>query len=349
VNFKINEHEEKRMVDFLIQSPLEYFAQHTPEQPALAFQGSQMSYAELDKASNQLANALIANGVKPQQRIGLFHHKAFALGVGIYGSLKAGCVFVPLDPFMPADRLAFIIEDCGIEHIISSDVQAKVLSQLSDNHELQTDNLHIYGVNTELGMLQTTWTDVEKFANENPEVILIDQDLGYIMYTSGSTGQPKGMMHTHHGSVSYANWGKNYVQLQVNDKVASHAPLHFDLSIFDFFSTARAGATVVLVPEAVTRFPASWTQYIEDEGISVVFTVPYTLTTMLEKGVMDKRDLTSLRWILFGGEPFPPIQLRELMNKLPDVKLTNIYGPAEAPCCTCYDVPRPFQHHDEER
>ena len=167
------------------------------------------------------------------------------------------------------------------------------------------------------------------------------------MYTSGSTGVPKGMMHTHHGSITYARWGAEHVSLKPSDRVASHAPLHFDLSIFDFFSTVQAGATVVLVPEAVTRFPASWTKTIESERISVVFTVPYTLITMYEQGAMEKRDLSSLRWILYGGEPFPPEMLRRLMLTLDDVQFTNVYGPAEAPSCTCYDVPLPAEGSNE--
>jgi amino acid adenylation domain-containing protein len=178
-------------------------------------------------------------------------------------------------------------------------------------------------------------------------VWIIDQDLAYIMYTSGSTGHPKGMMHTHLGSNSYARWGALHVGLRPTDRVASHAPLHFDLSIFDFFSTAQSGATVVLVPEPVTKFPATWTRYIERERISVVFTVPFTLIEMLERGVLDQRDLSSLRWILFGGEPFPPKHLRALMRLLPAARFTNVYGPAEAPSCTCYDVPPLEDGHEE--
>jgi len=330
------------MVDFLIQSPLEHFARVTPENPALSASGEQLSYAELDRASNQLANAFILNGVDPHQRIGIFHHKALELGIGIYGILKAGCAFVPLDPFMPADRLAFIIRDCNISHLVSSNTQAKTLSKLQG-----IDDLHVYGVDKNIGLPSQPWSEIRLLSTDNPNVTIIDQDLGYIMYTSGSTGSPKGMMHTHHGSVTYANWGKTYVGMLPSDRVASHAPLHFDLSIFDFFSTARAGATVVLVPEAVTRFPASWTQYIESEKISIVFTVPYTLITMMEQGAVAQRDLSSLRWILFGGEPYPPTKLRVLMEHFPEVKLTNIYGPAEAPCCTCYDVPNPLPSNYE--
>ncbi len=301
-----------------------------------------MSYAELDRASNQLAHTLIERGLRPQDRVGLFLHKSLDLGVAIYGSLKAGGVFVPLDPFMPPERLAFIMRDCGIEHLITSDQLVERVAEA----DLDAGTC-LYGCTRDVGFAGLSWQQVRTRPDTLPDVWMIDQDLGYIMYTSGSTGRPKGMMHSHLGSVTYARWGATHVGLGPADRVASHAPLHFDLSIFDFFSTAQAGATVVLVPEAVTKFPASWTKYVEEEGISVVFTVPFTLIEMLQRGAMDQRDLSSLRHVLFGGEPFPPSHLVALMRELPDVTFTNVYGPAEAPSCTCYDVPALADDHDE--
>ncbi|MEM7378879.1 MAG: AMP-binding protein, partial [Pseudomonadota bacterium] len=234
-------------------------------------------------------------------------------------------------------------DDCGIGTLISSDALADAVQALPAS----TAPLHVIGADVTLPFRQSGWHTVREHPVTAPDVVMIDQQLGYIMYTSGSTGLPKGMMHTHAGSICYAEWGRNHVGLTPDDKVASHAPLHFDLSIFDFFSTLRAGATVVLVPEAVTRFPASWTRYIETERISVVFTVPYTLITMIDHGAVEKRDLSSLRWLMFGGEPYARRQLRQLMHALPGVRLTNVYGPAEAPSCTCYDVPDPLPPGDE--
>lgn len=329
------------MKGHLIQSPLQHYAVTTPDHPALAMQGEEMSYRELEQRSNQLAHAMIAAGLKPKDRVGLFMLKSFDLGVAIYATLKAGAVFVPLDPFMPADRLAFILEDCGISILVSSELQRQVLEALPENLDL-----NVVGIGSDERFETITETVIDAQPVTPPEVIFTDQYLGYIMYTSGSTGTPKGMMHTHNGSICYANWGKDHVGLTPDDRVASHAPLHFDLSIFDFFSTLRAGATVVLVPEAVTKFPASWTKLLEDERVTAVFTVPYTLITMMEQGAMETRDLTALRWIMFGGEPYPPSQLRKIMDALPHTTFTNVYGPAEAPSCTCYDIPRPLPDGD---
>ena len=107
----------------LIYSPLEHYANTTPDAPALSYSGKRMSYRELHERSNQLANALVKNGVNAEDRIGIFLHKGLELGVAIYGILKAGCAFVPLDPFLPADRLSFIVDDCNIKILISSDSQ----------------------------------------------------------------------------------------------------------------------------------------------------------------------------------------------------------------------------------
>lgn len=329
------------MTGFLIHHAVAHWARATPTHPAFRIQGRSLSYRELDRASNRLAHTLVDQGVRPGDRVGVFMHKGLELGVALYGILKAGAAFVPLDPFAPVNRIQGMIEDCGIAHLVASDGVMRVLAEVP-----REERPRVYGPEPRDGVESTAWEAMVGDSEAPPDLRLIDLDLAYIMYTSGSTGGPKGMMHTHRGSLTYARWGADHVGLSPADRVASHAPLHFDLSIFDFFSTAQAGATVVLVPEGVTKFPASFTAYIQDEEISVVFTVPFTLTEMLHRGAMEQRDLSSLRWILFGGEPFQPRHLRQLMGRLPDVRFTNVYGPAEAPSCTCYDVP-PLEEGDE--
>ena len=321
---------------FLIHGAVEAWACAAPDAPALIMGGKALPYGELLAASQRMAAALMGRGLRPSDRVGIFMRKGLELGPAIYGTLMAGGAFVPLDPAVPVERLEFMLRDCGIRHVITTEAMGPVLVELGAR--MAADGPILYGVDSVDGLETVSADGINGLEAQDPLVRITDQDLAYIMYTSGSTGEPKGMMHSHRGSLSYARWGRSHVQLTPEDRVASHAPLHFDLSIFDFFSTAQAGGAVVLVPEAVTKFPASWTTLLETERVSVVFTVPFTLIEMLERGALEQRDLSALRWILFGGEPFPPKHLRTLMGRLPNVRFTNVYGPAEAPSCTCYDV-----------
>lgn len=324
---------------FLIHHAVEHFAHATPDHPAFLCGDESLSYGELEERANRLSHALVAAGVQRGDRVGIYMRKGLELGVAIYGILKAGGAFVPLDPFLPVQRLAFVIEDCEIRHLVSAEGMRSSLQELAAAGGPIEPQL--FGCAAVANLRGQTWEDIGSCSSEPLHLPLTDVDLGYLMYTSGSTGQPKGMLHTHKGSLSYARWGAGHVGLAQADRVASHAPLHFDLSIFDFFSTGQAGGTVVLVPEAVTKFPASWTELVQSARVSVVFTVPFMLIEMLHRGALEQRDVSSLRWILFGGEPFPPGELAELMKRLPHARFTNVYGPAEAPSCTCYDVPAP--------
>jgi acyl-coenzyme A synthetase/AMP-(fatty) acid ligase len=120
--------------------------------------------------------------------------------------------------------------------------------------------------------------------------------------------------------------------------LSNHAPLHFDLSTFDLFAGALAGATTVVIPEALTKFPASLAKFIEQEKISVWYSVPFALIQMLLRGGLEGRDFSALRWLLFAGEVFPTKHLRELMAQLPDIRFSNLYGPTETNVCTYYHV-----------
>lgn len=159
------------------------------------------------------------------------------------------------------------------------------------------------------------------------------------MFTSGSTGRPKGIMHTHHSGLSYARLAVETYGVQTTDVLGSHSPLHFDMSTFGYFGGPLAAATVSLIPEAYTRLPASLSQLIESHRISIWYSVPFALIQLHLRGVLEKRDLTALRWVLYGGEPFVPRHLYELMARWPHARFSNVYGPAEVNQCTYYHLP----------
>jgi amino acid adenylation domain-containing protein len=176
-------------------------------------------------------------------------------------------------------------------------------------------------------------------ADPPPQIRLVEDDLAYIMFSSGSTGRPKGIMHTHRSGLAYATLSVDTYGVRCDDCIGNHSPLHFDMSTFGYFSSPLAGATTVLIPEAYTKLTASLSRLIETERMTIWYSVPLALIQLLTRGVLESRDLSPLRWVLFGGEPFPVKHLRALMRQWPHARFSNVYGPAEVNQCTYYHLP----------
>jgi amino acid adenylation domain-containing protein len=272
-------------------------------------------------------------------------NKSLDSAVAMYGTMKAGGAYVPLDPFAPAARVALVIRDCGIRHLITTDVK---LEQTELPGEDIGDASCLIGSSPRDGFRCVSWDDVEAAAADTaPDVQMTEQDLAYILYTSGSTGAPKGIMHTHRSGLSFALWAAETYGLTADDRVSNHAPLHFDLSTFDFFAAAQAGATTVIVPEAIAKLPSDVGRLMQQEKLTVWYSVPFALIQLLDRGRLASLDLTALRWILFAGEVFPTKHLRRLLDALPHVRFSNLFGPTETNVCTYYHVP-PYLPSSEE-
>jgi amino acid adenylation domain-containing protein len=273
--------------------------------------------------------------------------KSLEMALAVYGIMKAGAAYVPLDPFAPAARLAFVMRDCGIHHLVTDGGRREVLQAvLAEEAELSC----LIGPSPETSLPVTTisWADVDHAPEFSTAAAFgVEQDLAYILYTSGSTGTPKGIMHTHRSALSFAEWAASAYGLQSGDRLSNHAPLHFDLSTFDLFASHLAGAVTVLIPEGITKFPASMAGLIESEKLTVWYSVPFALIQMLLHARLPSRDLNSLRWVLFAGEPFPTKHLRALMAQLPRARFSNLFGPTETNVCTFYHVPPLSEDSDE--
>jgi len=322
---------------FLLTHAVSHWAEQTPDHPAIRYSGQELTYAELENHSNSLANTLIQLGLKRGERVGIFMNKGLESAVAIYGIMKAGGAYVPLDPFAPVARIGYVINDCGIRFVISKEIKREQIAQiLAEPSTLE----FVIGIAEPDGLpVQcVSWEQVYTAQSQSPELHLTEQDLAYILYTSGSTGVPKGIMHTHRSGLSFAEWAAETYGLRQSDRVSNHAPLHFDLSTFDYFASAIAGATTVIVPEALTKFPTNLANLMEQERISVWYSVPFALIQLMERGAIQNRDLSALRWILFAGEVFPTKHLRRLMSMFPSIRFSNLYGPTETNVCTYYHV-----------
>ena len=173
---------------------------------------------------------------------------------------------------------------------------------------------------------------------EPPGVEVIDHDLAYILFTSGSTGTPKGVMLSHLNALTFVNWSVATFGITAEDRLSNHAPFNFDLSVFDIFVAIKAGAAISLVPEGLSVFPPQLSSFIQDQKITVWYSVPMVLTLLQARGKLEERDFGSLRWVLFAGEVFPTKHLRALMEKLPHPRYANLYGPTETNVCAYYEV-----------
>lgn len=325
-------------------------ARYAPGKTAVISNEYSLSYEELDALTDQLAGVLRTQGVVPGNRVGIYISKSLASVVSVFAILKTGACYVPLDPGAPVKRLAYIIQDSGITTLLTSSTKVTNLQAMfPDACPLSTVVLVDCDLPPEqrpatasvpTGVTVVSWSEViARTATALPENLAIETDLAYILYTSGSTGTPKGVMISHRNSLTFVNWAAECVGLTVNDRVSSHAPLHFDLSIFDIFSSCKAGATIILVPEGSTTFPVQLTKLIERERISVWYSVPSVLTLLVLYGRLAAHDLSCLRAIIFAGEVFPVKYLRRLMGVLPQARYLNWYGPTETNVCTSYEVP----------
>ena len=328
---------------FLLQHLLSENANKFPERQAVVFNDESITYKELENITDKLANFLVWSGVKRGDRIAIFLNKSISSIVSIIGILKTGASYVPVDPLAPIERLRYIINNCGINCLITSpDKIVKIIQAFADQLPLKTiiltgDPPENMKQSSETNLIP--WQDVISISNQNSlSINSVDSDVAYILYTSGSTGDPKGVMITHLNSLTFINMACEFFQINEEDTLSNFAPLHSDMSIFDIFTAIKGGATIAIVPESASIFPVKLAESIQDNGITVWNSVPSALSLLATYEKLDKFDFSSLRLILFAGEVFPLKYLRRLKNIIPAAGFYNMYGQTEANSSLYYRV-----------
>ena len=296
-----------------------------PNQLALVEGDNRLTWAELDHSAARVAAALLRAGAKRGDRVAVWAEKSARTIVSIHGVLKAGCVCVPIDPASPAARANVVLQDCAPAVVIGS---AKTLGNLDPSSSAVR-----ISINESVGDA-LSWQDVMsgKAVSETPSLRL--EELAYLLYTSGSTGKPKGVMLSHENVSAFATWAALEFHLGPQDRVASVAPLHFDLSTFDLYSTAFSGATLYIPPAMLLSFPVRLKEWMVTQHISTMYAVPSLLAMIAERGDIKRNKLGELRLLLFAGEVCPPRLLSTLLDLLPQVEFANLYGPTETNVCT---------------
>jgi amino acid adenylation domain-containing protein len=318
-----------------------------PDRPAIDCRGEVLTYAQLEAESNRMAAMLARNGIGPGNRVGLFMSKSGRSIITMLGVLKAGAAYVPIDPGAPLRRVAFILEDCAVRGLVTT---AERVTQLSTQIAGVSSLKMILLANRPEGTTRTPgglrlqqWDDLAEMSPDLPRPCgAVETDPAYLLYTSGSTGTPKGVILTHRNALTFVEWGAEAFAVSREDRLSNHAPLHFDLSVFDIYVAFRTGACVVMVPDEVALFPMQLARWIDAQGITVWYSVPSALTRLLLHGQMERFEYRRLRTVLYAGEVFPVKYLRGVMERFPAAQFFNLYGPTETNVCTYYQVPRPL-------
>ncbi|MEM7352170.1 MAG: amino acid adenylation domain-containing protein [Acidobacteriota bacterium] len=324
---------------YLLPQLVDRAADRAADHEAFCGPGERLTYGDLVRRANRLAHALVGEGVRRGDRVGVFMPRCLESAVAVYGILKSGAAFVPIDPHTPVGGLRRLIDDCGLHHLVTHDAQRSSLSRLAEE---ATPLRSIVGPTRPIEgpFAVRSWADLATLpAGSGPDVGSLEDDLAYIMYSSGSTGRPKGIMHTHRSGLAYAHLSVSTYDVGPDDRIGNHSPLHFDMSTFGYLSAPLAGATTLLIPEAYTKLTASLSRLMETERLTIWYSVPLALIQLLLRGVLESRGLDGLRWVLFGGEPFARKHLRQLMARWPRARFSNVYGPAEVNQCTFHHLP----------
>jgi L-proline---[L-prolyl-carrier protein] ligase len=310
-------------------------ARRSPSHPAIRAGDDAISYRQLDAAADRVAAALAAQGVGIGDRVALFLEKSIAAVAALYGIMRAGAAYVPIDPASPLPRAAYIARDAGIAALISDG------SRIAELREIDV-RAAPGGISRDDGPDGfIAWPQMMASNEPAPEPPVVDTDLAYILYTSGSTGEPKGVAISHRSSLTFVSWAYRTFELRGDDVFSNHAPFHFDLSTLDLFGSAAAGGTVCLVPRDAAMFPVRLADWIRDQGITVWYSVPSALTMLVRYGELDTHPLSTLRLVLFAGEVFPNPYLARLMGLVAQARFYNLYGPTETNVCTYEAVNEP--------
>ena len=292
---------------------------------------SSLSYCDLLVNAEKIANVFIKKNVfkKP---IAVMIEKSPASIAAFMGIAMSGNYYSVIDEKMPQNRIEKILETLKPEFIISNNRNRKKAESLG----LETEKILYYE-----DLVAKEISAEEKVAVEKAENRIIDTDILYVLFTSGSTGVPKGVIITHRSVIDYTEWASETFGFNHETVFGNQAPLYFDNSVLDIYSAIRNGASLYLIPQMCFSFPIRLLEFVRDNKINTIFWVPTVLSRVADLNILDKCGIDCLKNVLFAGEVMPARQLNVWRKRLPNAVFANLYGPTEITVdCTYYIVNR---------
>ena len=308
---------------FIINSLLKHQF-YDPDRIAFSEDGRDISYRSFFEHAERTRNVLLHHGVGHGDRVVVLLPRGINAACSIYGILFAGACYVPLDIQNPDSRLSYIVGDVQPSCIIGNGARPEWCSHAVEWIDINDPEF----------FEDEPQGDVDVIYRSGPE------ELAAILYTSGSTGNPKGVSISYRAIDAFVAWSATTFAITSDDRIASLAPFHFDLSLFDLFTSVHCGAHTCFVPQRLTMAPGKMVLWLEEMAITSWYTVPSILSFLAMRGGLNPERLPAMKRILFAGEVFPLSTLTKLANALPCVELYNLFGPTETNVCTYWPVDR---------
>ncbi|WP_127490417.1 non-ribosomal peptide synthetase, partial [Paenibacillus ehimensis] len=298
--------------DETVHGLFEAQAERTPEQVAVVFEDERLTYRELNERANRLAHTLRANGVQPDQPVGIMVERSLEMIVGIFGILKAGGAYMPIDPDYPQERIAYMLEDSGAKLLLT---QSRLRERAAFAGKLLVlEDAAVYSEDA-----------------SNPKAVAEPHHLAYVIYTSGSTGKPKGVMVEHRSVVHTLTQLEREYPMLADDTYLLKTTFTFDVSVPELFGWYFGKGRLAILPPGLEKDPAALTEAIENGQITHLNLVPSMFSawvnTLKETGVAGIR---TLKYVFVAGEALPVKAVEDYYSLSANAKLENIYGPTEA-------------------
>ncbi|SFX03153.1 non-ribosomal peptide synthase domain TIGR01720/amino acid adenylation domain-containing protein [Pseudomonas sp. NFACC49-2] len=285
-------------------------ARRTPQRAALLWEGGRLDYAELHTQANRLAHYLRDKGVGPDVCVAIAAERSPQLLIGVLAIIKAGGAYVPLDADYPAERLAYMLQDSGVDLLLTQTALLERLPVCEGISVIALDALHL-----------------EQWPGNPPGLHLHGDHLAYVIYTSGSTGQPKGVGNTHAALAERLQWMQATYGLDETDVLMQKAPISFDVSVWECFWPLITGCPLVLAGPGEHRDPHRIAQLVQQFGVTTLHFVPPLLSLFVDEPL--SAGCTCLRRVFSGGEALPAELRSRVLAQLPTAQLHNRYGPTE--------------------